>query len=102
MTNRIALREESFSELIRSGGFYADKTAWLRPLFESPSRIQILARPKGFGKSVSLAMACAFLQVDPARSEGASPCGLFAGLEISKDPVFCSDFMGRVLSLIHI
>lgn len=41
-------------------------------------------------------MACAFLQVDPVRSEGASPRRLFAGLEISKDPVFCSDFMGRV------
>ena len=52
---------ESFSEIIRDGACYVDKTSYLKTLFESNSVKNILfTRPRRFGKSYTAKTLCAY------------------------------------------
>ncbi len=69
---------------------------------EDVSAVQLITRPRRFGKTLLLDALKCFLQVDfthPGRTD--RQAALFAGLKISESADFCRRFMGQhpVISL---
>ncbi len=52
-----------FAELIKAGGYYVDKTPYLKEIFEFNSRVLII-RPDGFGKTLMMSALRHFLETD--------------------------------------
>lgn len=87
---------ENFPDLIRQGGYYVDKTAFIQPLMTEGKTVRLITRPYCFGKTLFMDMLKSFLQIDwqhPRSAEGHRK--FFAGLKVTDDPDFCRRFMGQ-------
>lgn len=73
---------EDFTELISEDCYYVDKTLLIRELLGSLGRANLFARPRRFGKTLSLSMIKAFFEA------GSDP-SLFDGLAISRERDLC-------------
>ena len=88
---------EDFETIATRNYYYVDKTPFLKTVLTADSYVQLITRPRRFGKSLFMDMMAAFLSVnsenpgDTSRQEK-----LFAGLKILEDKEFCGRFMGRV------
>ena len=97
MKKALALGNESFAQLIESNGYFVDKTSYIKPLMESGVYVQLITRPRRFGKSLFLDMLRRFLAISPeAPGNAALQEKLFHGLKIREDAAFCDRFMGKV------
>lgn len=68
-------------EIIRKNNyFYVDKTGFVKEWWENGDSVTLIARPRRFGKTLTMDMIEKFLSV-----KYAGRSGLFAGLEIWKD-----------------
>lgn len=77
--------------------FYADKTPYIKRLIESGRFVQLIARPRRFGKSLFLDTLRTFLAVNPANPEDVTrQKALFENLAIAGDADFCRAYMGKV------
>lgn len=93
----LALGNESFVQLIESDCYFVDKTPYIKPLMESGGYVQLITRPRRFGKSLFLDMLRRFLAVNPeAPGDISLQEKLFHGLKIREDTTFCERFMGKV------
>ena len=102
MKKALGVGNESFLDLIESGCYYVDKTAFMKPLLAPGSSVRLITRPRRFGKSLFINTIQEFLRVDPGHPGDASRQErLFSGLRVLEDKTFCEQFMGRtpVLSL---
>ncbi len=73
---------ENFKQ-IRTGGFYyVDKTGLIRELLEGAAYVNLLTRPRRFGKTLNMSMLNCFFET------GSDPA-LFEGLEITKEKAIC-------------
>ncbi len=93
---------ENFASMIRKGCYYVDKTPFIETLMEDACKVQLMTRPRRFGKTLFLDMLKNFLQIDfnqPGSADGNA--ALFAGLKIAEKTDFCRRFMGQwpVISL---
>ena len=96
MRKTLAIGCESFADMIKDHRYYVDKTGFIKPLMESGSFVQVMVRPRRFGKTLFMDTVQSFLAVDPKNPGAASrQAQLFAGLDILKDGDFCSKFMGQ-------
>lgn len=77
------------------GAYYVDKTRFLKPLMESGNYVDLITRPRRFGKTLFLDTLRSFLSPVQSESDGVSPEVLFKGLDISRDEAFCNRFMGK-------
>lgn len=97
-----------FSVFTRDGGYFVDKTAYIKKVFaEDLSSVLLITRPRRFGKTLTLSMfryfldACLKLQVSdfaectPKKSLTDHFASLFAGKAILKDHEFCEEYMGK-------
>ena len=74
---------------IRSGGYYyVDKTGLIRELLDGCGSVNLITRPRRFGKSLNLDMLRSFFDI------GTDP-SLFAGLEIAGERELCERHMGK-------
>ena len=92
----LPLAIENFPDLIRQGGYYVDKTAFIQPLMTEGKTVRLITRPHCFGKTLFMDMLKSFLQIDwqhPRSAEGHQT--FFAGLKVTDDPDFCRRFMGQ-------
>ena len=92
----LPLAIENFPDLIRQGGYYVDKTAFIQPLMTEGKTVRLITRPHCFGKTLFMDMLKSFLQINwqhPRSAEGHQK--FFAGLKITNDPDFCRRFMGQ-------
>lgn len=96
MMKALPLAIENFPDLIRQGGYYVDKTAFIQPLMTEGKTVRLITRPHCFGKTLFMDMLKSFLQIDwqhPRSAEGHQT--FFAGLKVTDDPDFCRRFMGQ-------
>ncbi len=92
---RVKSGTEDFSEFIRKGYYYVDKTQYLRPIFDADDRLLIL-RPRRFGKTLTMSTLKYFLEMDYDNpGDTSKPRELFKGLKVSEDQEFCEANMGR-------
>lgn len=87
---------ENFPDMIRNHCYYVDKTAFIKTVMTSGSKVQLITRPRRFGKTLFMGTMKSFLQLDfknPKSVEGHA--ALFSDLEILKDQAFCRAYMGQ-------
>lgn len=93
----IAVGNSSFVLMRMRNCFYVDKTPYIKRLIESGSFVQLITRPRRFGKSLFLDTLRTYLAVNPANPEDVSRQKvLFENLAIAEDAEFCRTYMGRV------
>lgn len=93
----IAVGNSSFTTLIEDGHYYVDKTACFRPLIESGNFVDVITRPRRFGKTLFMDSLRLFLAIDPAKpGNAAKQEKLFNGLKVAEDQDFCRNYMGQV------
>ena len=84
-----------FAELIKAGGYYVDKTPYLKEIFEFNSRVLII-RPDGFGKTLMMSALRHFLETDYEHpGDTSKQRELFKGLKILEDQDFCEKHLGQ-------
>ena len=77
-----------FEKLDREEFYYVDKTGMIEDLLQNRSEVNLLTRPRRFGKSLNMSMLKAFFEI------GGDP-GLFKGLKISTNKELCEKYMGQ-------
>lgn len=83
MARIIGIGHQDFTELIASGCFYVDKTAFIREWWENQDVVTLIARPRRFGKTLNLSMLERFFSVE-YKGQGE----IFEGLSIWKDKTY--------------
>ena len=64
MKKSLALGTESFPDIILGNSYYVDKTAAIKPLMLSGKYVQLITRPRRFGKTLFMDTLRTFLDVD--------------------------------------
>ena len=93
----IAVGNSSFIALIEDQHYYVDKTACFKPLLDSGNFIDLITRPRRFGKTLFMDSLRLFLAINPANpGSTAKQERLFNGLKVREDKNFCDKYMGQV------
>lgn len=104
---------ENFRDLIENGCYYVDKTKFIKKVFaDSQSYVQLIARPRRFGKTLTMSTFEHFLSLNPSSPNDLSlQKHLFKNTwilkrdgsaeENSAKDAFCQQYMGKfpVISL---
>ena len=80
MARTVAIGIQDFSDVIRNGYLYIDKTSFIREWWDSGDSVTLITRPRRFGKTLAMSMVEHFFSVRYA-GEG----DLFEDLDIWKD-----------------
>ena len=83
MARTVAIGIQDFEKLITNDYFYIDKTHFIREWWESGDDVTLIARPRRFGKTLTMSMTEQFFSVEYAGRED-----LFSHLAIWKDGKF--------------
>lgn len=90
MKKNLAIGEKGFLEMIRGNRYYVDKTGFIKPIMESGSYVQLITRPRRFGKTLFMGMLETFLELNLTEpGNTALQEELFAGLAVRRDTAFC-------------
>ena len=90
MAVNIAVGDESFDEIRKTGLYYVDKSELLYDLVgQTNNKVTLFTRPRRFGKTLNLSMMESFFDIN--RDSRA----VFDGLNISKHRDFCSKWMNQ-------
>ncbi|MBR2728613.1 MAG: AAA family ATPase [Lachnospiraceae bacterium] len=90
MAVHIAVGDESFDEIRKTGLYYVDKSDLLYDLVgQTNNKVTLFTRPRRFGKTLNLSMMESFFDIN--RDSRA----VFDGLNISKHRDFCSKWMNQ-------
>ena len=93
---QLPIGNEDFTYIIQNGGYYVDKTSYLKKVFTNISPVVLFTRPRRFGKTLLMDMFKSFLRVAPDGSANREyKEKLFAGLEILKDKEFTDKYLGQ-------
>ena len=93
---QLPIGNEDFTYIIQNGGYYVDKTSYLKKVFTNLSPVILFTRPRRFGKTLLMDMFKSFLRVAPDGSANREyKEKLFAGLEILKDKEFTDKYLGQ-------
>lgn len=79
---------DQFDKLRKSGFYYVDKTKLIEQLLENWGEVNLLTRPRRFGKTLNMSMLRNFFEI------GMDP-GLFENLYISSQETLCREHMGK-------
>ena len=90
MAIKLAVGDESFDEIRKTGLYYVDKTELLYDLAgQTINKVTLFTRPRRFGKTLNMSMMESFFDINRDSR------GVFEGLDISRHQVFCSEWMNR-------
>ena len=78
---------EDFERIRKDGFYYVDKTGLIKDLLENIAYVNLITRPRRFGKTLNMSMLKYFFDKE-------SDSKLFDGLEISREKKLCDEFMG--------
>ncbi|WP_406029669.1 AAA family ATPase, partial [Succinivibrio sp.] len=93
---QLPIGNEDFTYIIQNGGYYVDKTSYLKKVFTNLYPVILFTRPRRFGKTLLMDMFKSFLRVAPDGSANREyKEKLFAGLEILKDKEFTDKYLGQ-------
>ncbi len=96
MAVRIAVGDESFDEIRKSGLYYVDKTELIYDLTEkTKNKVTLFTRPRRFGKTLNISMMESFFDINRSSRD------VFEGLSVTEHESFCAEWMNQypVLSL---
>jgi hypothetical protein len=79
---KIPIGIDHFGDLIRDKYTYVDKTLFIEEVIEQPAKVQLITRPRRFGKTLNMSMLAHFF--DDRENNKA----LFEGLAIRERPCF--------------
>lgn len=79
---------EEFSQIIKDGYYYVDKTNFIKELLNSGSKVTLFTRPQRFGKSLNMDMLKSFFKIG-------TDISLFDGLAVSKEKELCEKYQGK-------
>lgn len=80
---------ESFTELRTENYYYVDKTAFIPDLLEKRYKVDLITRPRRFGKTLMMSMLADFLDIRKNSRK------IFDGLAVSEDQEICKAWMNR-------
>lgn len=55
-----------FLKIRQQNGYYVDKTAWIKSIFNDGGQVSLYTRPRRFGKTLMLTTLRAFFEMDYA------------------------------------
>ena len=56
MARTVAIGIQDFSDVIRNGYLYIDKTSFIREWWDSGDSVTLITRPRRFGKTLAMSM----------------------------------------------
>jgi len=80
---------EDFTELRTEGYYYIDKTGFILELLQKRFKVNLITRPRRFGKTLTMSMLADFLDIRKNSQK------IFEGLEISANKDFCNTWMNQ-------
>lgn len=80
---------DDFEKVRISNCYYIDKTAFIRELLNETFEVNLITRPRRFGKTLIMSMLAAFFDIRRDSRE------IFEGLEITADREFCDKWMNQ-------
>lgn len=89
MSINLPLGVDSFEKLRRENCYYIDKTKFIKELLSQKFEVNLITRPRRFGKTLTMSMLEDFFDI---RRDGRKD---FEGLEISKFPELCKEWMNQ-------
>ena len=89
MRVRIPLGVESFAEMREKKFYYVDKTTLIKELLATEFKVNLITRPRRFGKSLTMSMLADFFDVSKDSKTH------FDGLKISRETEVCGDWMNQ-------
>ena len=97
MEKKLPIGIEDFKTIITGNYYYVDKTSFFKPVLTAGCYVQLITRPRRFGKSLFMDTMSTFLSIDPENPGSASRQEkLFTGLNVLENRQFCDEFMGTV------
>ena len=79
---------ENFQEIRKLDFYYVDKTKLVEQLLENWSKVNLVTRPRRFGKTLNMSMLKSFFEIG-------TDTALFDGLYISQNEELCKEYMGK-------
>ncbi len=92
MPIQLPLGIDSFEKLQKEGYYYIDKTDFIARLLQDKFEVNLITRPRRFGKTLTMSMLEAFFDI--SRKD----LSVFENLSIGKTPLYASS--GRISSLL--
>ncbi|WP_406031073.1 AAA family ATPase, partial [Succinivibrio sp.] len=93
---QLPIGNEDFAYIVQNGGYYVDKTSYLKKVFTNLSPVILFTRPRRFGKTLLMDMFATFLTIGKDGSDNREfKEKIFEGLEILKDKEFTDKYMGQ-------
>ena len=89
MRVKIPLGIETFAEMQEKNFYYVDKTALIKELLDTEFKVNLITRPRRFGKSLTMSMLDDFF--DMSKDSRAH----FEGLAVSKETELCKKWMNQ-------
>ena len=90
MAVNIAVGDESFDEIRKTGLYYVDKSELLYDLVgQTNNKVTLFTRPRRFGKTLTMRMIESFFDI---RRDSRA---VFDGLAVMKHEEFCAEWMNR-------
>ncbi|MFQ6819565.1 MAG: AAA family ATPase [Blautia sp.] len=88
MRKKLPIGIENFEEFFSEDFYYVDKTLFIKELLQNWGKVNLLTRPRRFGKTLNMSMLKCFFETgkDPA---------LFEGLKIMQEKDLCEKYMGK-------
>ncbi len=86
---RIPVGVESFEKIRTTNCYYIDKTKFIAELLDKSFSVNLITRPRRFGKTLMMSMLESFFDI---RKDSKA---LFEGLQISKDTSLCNTWMNQ-------
>ncbi|MDO4336873.1 MAG: AAA family ATPase [Eubacteriales bacterium] len=80
---------DNFAKVRENNCYYIDKTGFIKELLDRTFDVNLITRPRRFGKTLIMSMLAEFFDI---RKDSKS---LFDGLEIAKDAEFCEKWMNQ-------
>lgn len=80
---------DNFAKLRTSNCYYVDKTGFIRELLSETFDVNLITRPRRFGKTLTISTLAEFFDIQKDSRK------LFQGLEISEDKELCARWMNR-------
>lgn len=85
---KLPIGVEFFEHFRRDNFYYVDKTGFIRDLVNTRGSVNLITRPRRFGKSLNMDMLKSFFKIGTDTT-------LFDGMEISKERDVCEQYMGK-------
>ena len=85
----IPIGEENFESFRQSGGYYVDKTKLIVELLRDKFKINLITRPRRFGKTLAMSMLKNFFDI---RKDSRA---VFAGLVVTEHEELCREWMNQ-------